>query len=59
MAWPRAFARQSLCQVNEKKKRKKGERRGMARKRAVQRKILILIFYFGQNNIVSLYVNRV
>ena len=26
---------------------------------AVKRKILILIFYFGQNNKVSLYVNRV
>ena len=27
---------------------------------AVKRKVLILIFfYFGQNNLVSLYVNRV
>ena len=40
-------------------KRKKGREERNGKEAAVQRKILILIFYFRQNNIVSLYVNRV
>ena len=40
-------------------KRKKGREERNGKEAAVKRKILILIFYFGRNNIVSLYVNRV